>query len=347
LLQLALDFLNYQLLSNAASPYTINSYATDLRQFFSIVNIYPPLFRISKNIIKLEYREKTTDQDQDSLQNWDERQLLEWTLKCQTQWSELKPASRNRKSSTLKSFFNWLFETGQIEKEIAHQIHAPKVPHKIPRFLSVDEVISLIKYVSQDLATGASFSSDGDKSAFSKEILNPRGQKFEKNSSQNQQLQKALILLLYGGGLRISEACELKWQNLEMKSHKLLIIGKGQKERIVYIPPVVTQTLLDCPQEGPYVFGGTGPLNQRLAYEWVRSAGVKAGLMRPISPHALRHSYATHLLTSGGDLRVIQELLGHQSLTATQKYTHLSLDQLANKLETFHPLRDKNLQTKK
>ena len=92
------------------------------------------------------------------------------------------------------------------------------------------------------------------------------------------------------------------------------------------------------PRTGEYVFGGDTAWSPRKAFERVREAGARAGLLKPLHPHALRHSFATHLLTSGADLRVLQELLGHRSLAATQKYTHLSLDHLARALEKHHPL---------
>jgi len=86
-----------------------------------------------------------------------------------------------------------------------------------------------------------------------------------------------------------------------------------------------------------FVFG-IEPLNPRVAYEWVRTRGAKAMLMKPLHPHALRHSFATHLLSSGANLRTLQELLGHESLQATEKYTHLGIDQLARTMEMHHPL---------
>lgn len=146
---------------------------------------------------------------------------------------------------------------------------------------------------------------------------------------------RALILLLYGGGLRVSEACALQWKDLVEGARSLRIRGKGGRERVVAVPERTWEALTALKREGATVFNGLG---ERKAYEWVRQAGARAGLLKPLHPHALRHSYATHLLTSGADLRVLQELLGHRSLAATQKYTHLSLDHLARSLEKHHPL---------
>lgn len=316
--ELALKFLKFQILSNAASHYTIKSYAIDLQQFFTHVTFIHPTFRFSNKSLSLEYLENSSLAGIQKLQGWDESQLLNWAHKSQTHWQNLSLASRNRKASCLKSFFSWLFIEGFTSTNIAQQIQAPKVPQKIPTFLSVDECISLIKLLTQEQSHGVKHS----------------------------EYKLLLVLLLYGGGLRVSEACHLKMSDLDFSQARILVLGKGSKERWVSLPPLSFEILKKLPSNNPFVFGST-PLSTRKAYDWIRDSGARAGLLRPISPHSLRHSFATHILSSGGDLRVIQELLGHQSLVATQKYTHLSLDQLANKLETHHPLGKKETQTKK
>jgi integrase/recombinase XerC/integrase/recombinase XerD len=151
-------------------------------------------------------------------------------------------------------------------------------------------------------------------------------------------MTRALVLLLYGAGLRVSEACLLKRKNLVESGRALRILGKGGHERLVALPESAWRALMALPSQGEYVLSGDKPLHPRAAYELVRQAGLEAGLLRPLHPHALRHSFATHMLSSGADLRVLQELLGHRSLAATQKYTHLSIDQLARTLEKHHPL---------
>ncbi len=226
-------------------------------------------------------------------------------------WGSLSLASRNRKSATLKSFFNYLFREGYIERDLSSQIHSPKVPKKIPHFISVDEVVAVL-------------------------------QSFDRDADQNHGLEKVLFLLLYGAGLRVSEACGLQWKRIDFSRRVILIRGKGDKERLVALPQNLAKLLQAEHQKSSteYVWGEQA-LNPRTAYEWVRSRGAKAGLMRPIHPHALRHSFATHLLASGANLRTLQELLGHESLTATEKYTHLGVDQLARTLEAHHPFGQK------
>jgi len=219
---------------------------------------------------------------------------------CQNLWAPLTASSRNRKLSCVRGFLTWLFDQRYLEKDLSVRLIAPKVQQRLPHFLSVDEALALVKAP-----------------------LSPS--------------VKALVLLLYGGGLRVSEACNLKWNQLRSEAQTLCVLGKGGRERIVALPRVCWMALANLPQAGEFVFGA-GALNPRTAYEWVRRAGETAGLLKPLHPHALRHSYATHLLSSGADLRVLQELLGHQSLAATQRYTHLSLDHLARAMEKHHPL---------
>ncbi|MFM6929486.1 MAG: tyrosine-type recombinase/integrase, partial [Bdellovibrio sp.] len=207
------------------------------------------------------------------------------------------------------SFFSWAFtEENLLERDLSLQVICPKVPKKLPHFLSVDEILSVLKTFD------------------------------EKNKVPLK--EKVLFLLLYGGGLRISEACNLRWNSVHPEQKILRVMGKGNKERVVALPSMTIQALKKWKKENSfdeYVFGEK-PLVQRTAYEMVRQSGVRAGLLKPLHPHALRHSFATHLLTSGANLRTLQELLGHESLQATEKYTHLGIDQLARTMEKLHPL---------
>ncbi|MEK6555665.1 MAG: tyrosine-type recombinase/integrase [Bdellovibrionota bacterium] len=241
--------------------------------------------------------------------------------KAQIEWGGLSPASRNRKYATLKSFFRWAREEGYLEENFGELLISPKVPQKIPHFISVDEVMSLLKSL-------------------------------DSRKSKTKIRDRALLLLLYGGGLRVSEACNLKWEQVDLKQRSLTISGKGGKSRKVVLVDIAAQALQkmqfdqgrhqkQSDNHTRYIFGEK-PLDTRSAYEIVRQAGAYAGLLKPLHPHALRHSYATHLLSSGTDLRILQELLGHESLTATQKYLHLSLDKLARTMENNHPLGDKS-----
>jgi integrase/recombinase XerC/integrase/recombinase XerD len=275
-------YLKYMENIESASPHTLRAYSLDLQQAFGSL---------------------------ESLQNSpnvDEKDLKPLLRKAVLAWSHLSPKSRNRKIASLKSFLNHLFEKRKIKSALGLSLNSPKPPKKLPNFITLDEVFSVIKAL-ENLS--------------------------EKNATEI----RLLFFLLYGAGLRISEACSIKWKNIDFQTSRVCVLGKGGKERWVALPKPLLSLLKSQRSSCEYIFGES-PLDTRKGYEWIRCLGVKAGLVRPLHPHALRHSYATHLLSSGANLRVIQSLLGHSSLQATEKYTHLSLDHLHQSLETHHPL---------
>lgn len=278
-------YMKYMTFIRSASPLTIKHYTLDLQQAFEL------------------------DKNSRSAKNsWTEAELLTSVRLAFNRWAQLSLASRNRKAATLKSFFSWAFDEELTGRDLSMQVTCPKVPKKIPHFLSVDEALAVLKTFDQ------------------------------KNEIPVR--EKVLFLLLYGGGLRISEACNLKWSSVHIEQKILRVMGKGSKERVIALPSLTMAVLLRWKKESAfdeYVFG-EAPLNQRTAYEMVRQSGIRAGLLKPLHPHALRHSFATHLLSSGANLRTLQELLGHESLQATEKYTHLGIDQLARTMERLHPL---------
>jgi site-specific recombinase XerD len=292
-------FLNFQVFTKNSSRLTSKSYANDLNQFLGPINVAGIIFT-GQRYEYIAVRDPKGASQSVNLPNM--------VLQAQKRWAPLKASSRNRKSATLKSFFKWAAAEGHFEKDFGADIVSPKVPQKLPHFLSVDEIISLLT-------------------------------KLRGSEGQNVLRDRALLLLLYGGGLRVSEACGLKWSDVDPPSATLKTLGKGGKERKIALVRVAAQALAEFRRSdghGPYVFGAK-PLDTRVAYEIVRSWGKKAGLLKPLHPHALRHSYATHMLTDGTDLRILQELLGHESLTATQKYLHLTVDSLARTMERAHP----------
>ena len=238
-----------------------------------------------------------------------ELEFWRFTRSSQSKWGQLSLASRNRKIATLKSFMNYLFQEKLIEINYADQLVCPKVPKKIPHFISVDEILSILNFFK---------------------------------TSPNDSIQKKEILfhLLYGSGLRISEACQLKWKNFDLEFKFIRLLGKGGKERTCLLPDTSQKILKKYflnNKDQEYIFG-LKALNPRIGFEWIRQLGLQVGLVKPLNPHALRHSFATHLLTDGVNLRILQQLLGHESLVATEKYTHLSQDALARTMEKAHPL---------
>ncbi len=314
---LASNFLYFMEFIQTASADTLRAYRSDLEQAFTIKlpqTSNPPL------------KDRMRDGGAAAL---DARELLTLCHSAQHGWALLSLSSRNRKAATLKSFLAWLSEEGYLDIDLSQQIHAPKVPIRLPHFLSVDEADAVLK----SLAARAK--------AAESEALRWRIR-----------TETALVFLLYGGGLRVSEATSLKWSSLAQDGRTLKLRGKGGRERIVALPEVTGRFLLQLQSlnsRGEFVLNlppdGTS-VTSRKAYDLVREAGVLAGLHKPLHPHALRHSFATHLLSGGANLRTLQELLGHASLQATQRYTHLGLDHLARSLEQFHPLGEKTLKTR-
>ncbi len=282
----------------SSSPQTLRAYGLDLKQAFLLKD---------RTLINLN---KTVARHSD---------LWDLARPALNNWGHLSLSSRNRKIATLKSFFNWLYDQQLIQKNFAEQLICPTVPKKIPHFLSLDEVLSVLQFYS-----------------------NEQNQLENKTFKNDQELlkSKTLFLLLYGGGLRVSEACQIKWTEVQFAERRILVTGKGNKERFCVFPNYTITTLkkLRTQNEVSEFIFGEKPLHTRMGYEMIRSLGKKVGLMNPLHPHALRHSFATHLLASGANLRTLQTLLGHDSLQATEKYTHLNVDQLARLMDQTHPL---------
>jgi integrase/recombinase XerC len=231
----------------------------------------------------------------------------------------LDPASQARILSTTRGYFRWLFQTGRIPANPASGLRNPKQAQRLPAFLTEGESERLL-----DLPEPVDF-------------LSSR--------------LSCLLELLYAAGLRVSELTGLDLQDLLLEERTLRVLGKGRKERLVPFHAralAVLETYLG--HRGAFLASKGFPaspalfLNQRggrLTPTSVRAflgkALESAALRARISPHALRHSFATHLLNHGMDLRAIQELLGHASLSTTQRYTHLDLEQLARTYEGAHP----------
>ncbi len=317
---LGLLFLKDLKSMESASEHTLRAYARDINQFLADKNGYrlklnqqkqPEIFLMRGQI----FSPLATLSPQPITSMY----FLKKVSEALQLWSPLSASSRNRKLSTLKSFSKWLARKEYIEADVSHRIPTPKVPQKLPHFLSVDEIQSLISSLKVKISSGI--------------VESTR--------------DLTLVYLLYGMGLRVSEACGLKWNDIQWGQSSLLVTnGKGGKQRWVAIPGRVFDFLKTQHQNknenDVYILTATKPMDPRTAFEKVRSAGIRAGLSKPLNPHALRHSFATHLLSSGSDLRVLQELLGHQSLAATQKYTHLSLSGLSRVMEASHPLGEKD-----
>ena len=229
----------------------------------------------------------------------------------------LSARSVARSLSSVKGFFRWLSEYHDIDASAVVSVRAPKFPSKLPRPISRQDTRNIIKQAGKAPQSGNWIAAR----------------------------DVAVLILLYGCGLRISEALSLTWSDLPLKE-TLRIQGKGGKERLVPVLPAVVNAVdsyaRQCPfkpvPDGPLFLGKQGKqLNPRTVRKVMERARQALGMPATATPHALRHSFATHLLESSSDLRSVQELLGHASLSTTQAYTGIDQARLMEVYEAAHP----------
>ena len=223
----------------------------------------------------------------------------------------LAAKSLQRRLSACRSFYAWLLKNNAIDTSPAAGLRAPKAPRKLPQVLDADEAVQLV-----ELPTDA-----------------PLGLR-----------DRALLELFYSSGLRLSELCALRWRDLDMASGLVLVHGKGNRERSVPVGTHALNALQDWRRESAGsgdkpVFPGRagGPLSQRAVQIRIKQLAQRQGLFKNVHPHMLRHSFASHILESSGDLRGVQELLGHSDIATTQIYTHLDFQHLAKVYDAAHP----------
>ncbi len=231
--------------------------------------------------------------------------------------SNKKSRSQARSISAIKSYFNYLIFEGHIKKSPISDIESPKLENKLPDVLTEIEIEELIK---------------------SFDIKENFGQR-----------NRTIIEVLYGTGMRVSELVDLKLSNIFFKENIIKIIGKGNKERFVPLGKIASNeireylkirdnSIIDS-RFSDIVFlnrYGRG-LTRSMIFKIISDSNKRIGLNKKISPHTLRHSFATHLLKNGADLRSIQLILGHESITTTEIYTHLDTNHLEEVLKNFHP----------
>ncbi len=218
-----------------------------------------------------------------------------------------------RKLSALRTFFRYLVREGHLSGNPAEGLSTPKLNRYLPKTLSVDEAAALM-----ERGYGTTLSDLRDR---------------------------AIVELFYASGLRVSELTSLDVGSLDLRERLVRVIGKGRKERILPIGRKSHEALvayleargMPSDDEPLFLNARGGRLTPRSVQRNLKTRLLKAGIIKDISPHALRHSFATHLLDGGADLRAIQELLGHASLSTTQKYTQVSVDQLLSVYDKAHP----------
>lgn len=288
------DYLTHE---RAASPASVASYERDLRQFLEFLARdlgHPPcladLARIDVKVV---------------------RRFL-----AARRRKGIASRSLARTVSALRTFYRWLEATGKVSNRALTQVAMPRLPHTVPKPLTVDKAAALVSDEAQ-----------ADDWIDARDV--------------------AVMLLLYGAGLRISEALSLLRRDAPIPGRDVLrIVGKGGKERLVPVLPVtqraVERYLAHCPYpltpETPLFVGAKGgPLSPRIIQLRIARMRDELALPETATPHALRHSFATHLLAAGADLRQIQELLGHASLSTTQVYTEVDRERILAVYDKAHP----------
>lgn len=231
---------------------------------------------------------------------------------------EVNPRSQGRIISGLRGFFNYLIFEEYRKTNPLELIESPKTGRKLPDTLSEEEIDAIIQQI--DLST-------------------PQGER-----------NRALLETLYGCGLRVSEAISLRISDLFFDEGFIKVTGKGDKERFVpianttmkyltiYLKEIrVHQTISEKAKDTVFLNRRGKPLTRAMVFTIIKELTDKAGIHKTVSPHTFRHSFATHLLENGADLRAIQQMLGHASITTTEIYTHIDKSHLTKVIEKFHP----------
>ena len=222
----------------------------------------------------------------------------------------LSPKSLQRRLSACRSFYQWLLHHGAIAANPAAQVRAPKAARKLPQVLDVDEAVQLVEVDTEA----------------------PLGLR-----------DRAVLELFYSSGLRLSELCTLHWRDLDLHEGLVTVHGKGGKQRIVPVGSHARKALAawrgetGAADNAPVFPGRNGPITPRAVQLRLRQLAQRQGLFKRVHPHLLRHSFASHVLESSGDLRGVQELLGHADIATTQIYTHLDFQHLAKVYDAAHP----------
>jgi integrase/recombinase XerD len=296
-------YLTYLRVERGLSEATISAYATDLRGFARAVAAKDAGWAAGAT------------------------PAINWLAALSRPPRVLKPSSHRRKAAAVRAFYRFCFAEGLIERDVASLLDLPRAARQLPDTLDVAQVESLLEAPSADTELGLR--------------------------------DRALLELLYACGLRVSEALNLDLEDVSLAEQSVRVIGKGDRERRLpvgdvalgaltrYIDDVRPALLAKVPRGpgratlrrgGPLFVSSRGErLSRMAAWRLIRHAALVGGVRGHVTPHTLRHSFATHLLEGGADLRVVQELLGHASITTTQLYTHLTGERIRQVYARAHP----------
>lgn len=225
--------------------------------------------------------------------------------------------TQSRIISGIHSFYRFLLYHDRIEQDPSELIEMPKREQHLPEVLTVEEIDAMVAAI---------------------DLSKPEGTR-----------NRAIIEMLYGSGLRVSELVELRLSRMYRQEEYMLIEGKGNKQRLVPISPTAEQwfgywmedraqmTIQRGAEDYAFLNRHGRPLTRVMIFYIIRDLAERAGIRKVISPHTLRHSFATHMLQNGADLRIIQQLLGHESIATTEIYTHVDVTDLRRAILTYHP----------
>lgn len=302
------QYITYLEAERNFSPYTIRNYITDLKGSKNIKGLIPFL------------KEKGLDSPIEA-DRFDIRDYLSYLAE-----QKVVKASIARKVSSMRSFYKYLEREGNITTNPMEYISSPKLDRRLPSFLTDTEINRLLDTPDAE---------------------DPYGRR-----------DRAFLELLYASGLRVSELAGLQIDQVDLETREIRVIGKGSKERVVLMGEPAAKALKIYMQEARdlipkirpsirtnkrrskavFINNDGYPLTERSVQEILQRYADKAGIGKKVHPHMLRHTFATHMLNGGADLRVVQELLGHADLSTTQIYTHISKNQAKKVYLSAHPM---------
>ena len=289
--RLAEDFRNYLRIERGMSPNTVASYVRDVEGLLKAYEGYLPA-----DIGTPEVEKYLSDRIQKGLSKRSQARLL----------------------SSLRSFFNWCIEEGDLKDNPCDRIDAPKLGKYLPAVLSVEEVDAIMESVDLKAPTGLR--------------------------------DRAILEVLYGCGLRVSECTGLLQSHVHLDEGYVDVIGKGNKQRIVPLGEMAAEAVRNYlparPEPAARAYEDVlflnrfgRPLSRVSVFNLVKERAMAAGIHKEISPHTFRHSFATHLIEGGADLRIVQEMLGHESILTTEIYTHIDSSTWQAAVLAHHPRR--------
>jgi integrase/recombinase XerC len=312
------QFVNYLRYERNASPYTLQKYRCDVEQFREFLT--PP---------------GETTMALSSVDHQVIREFVSWLYD-----RKLEKASVARKLAALRTFFKYCVREKIVLQNPAKLVSTPKLPKRVPRVLSADDMNAFL----DKMARGVS----GSK----KNLNNKRTPKSHLDEQLMLKRDRAILELLYASGLRVSELVGLNIGNVDQAGQMLRVLGKGRKERVVPFgskalqaleaywsvrAEILEKPLTKCDPQAVFVNHRGGRLTTWSVRVLVKKYARLCSIDWRLHPHALRHAFATHLLADGADLRAIQDLLGHVSLSTTQRYTQASIGQLMSVYDKAHP----------